>query len=118
MASAYGINKTAVPVDPVNGRSKVVIVDHSGPASYTTGGETFPQQNTYGGPNSLGLNSVSWVNGGTSESGTYRVIPIFGGSGSEKGTIKLMWVTISTNTQVSAQVDLSAEVIRLLVVGG
>lgn len=114
----YGKNSTAVPVDPVNGRSKLIIVDHNGPTSYTTGGETFPQVSSYGGPNSVGLNSVSWTNGGTTEDGLYRVIPIFGGSGAEKSTIKLQWWVISTGLQVSASTDLSGSVIRLAILGG
>lgn len=104
--------------DPVNGRSKWVPLDHYGPASYVAGGEVWPQQSVYGGPNSIGLNGLQWVNGGTSESGTYRVIPIFGGGASTKGSIKLMWITISTDVEVVAGTNLSAEVIRLLAVGG
>ena len=104
--------------DPVNGRSKWVPVDHYGPSSYVSGGEVWPPQPNLGGPNSVGLSGLHWVNGGTSESGTYRVIPIFGGDASDKGQIKLMWVTISTNTEVTGGTNLSAEVIRLLAVGG
>lgn len=109
--------------DPVNGRSKWVPLDHYGPVSYTTNGEVWPPQSVYGGPNSIGLSGLQWVNGGTSESGTYRVIPVFGGtaaggSAPNNGSIKLKWITISTNTEVVAGVNLSAEVIRLLAVGG
>jgi hypothetical protein len=104
--------------DPVGGRSKLCPVDHLGPVSYTTGGETFPAQNVYGGPNSLGLSGVIWVNGGYSESGTYRIIPIFGGGGAVKGTIKLKWIVVSTGVEVAAAVNLNAEKIRLLVIGG
>ena len=42
-------------VDPVNGRSKWNILDHTGPASYSLGGETYGQS-AYGGPNTVGLN--------------------------------------------------------------
>ena len=104
--------------DPVGGRSVLCVVDHQGPASYTTGGETFPQQGIYGGPNSLGLRSILWCSGGTSEGGLYRVIPIFGGGGGVHGTIKLQWWVISTGDQVAADVDLSGSVIRLLTIGG
>lgn len=126
----YGQNTTAVPVDPVNGRSKLVIVDHAGPTSYTTGGETFPQQSAYGGPNSLGLSSVSWVGGGITEDGLYFVVPIFGGTGAEKGTIKLVWYSILLSfpasgtgqtgalVQPTATTNLSASHIRLSVLGG
>lgn len=128
MSSAYGINITAVPVDPVNGRSKLVIVDHAGPASYTTNGETFPQQSTYGGPNSLGLNSVSQViaaGAGITEDGLYLVVPVFGGAGAEKGTVKLVYYTVASIfsgsgvlAQASSAANLSTSNIRLAVIGG
>jgi hypothetical protein len=117
----YGQNTTAIPVDPVNGRSKLVIVDHAGPTSYTTGGETFPQQSVYGGPNSVGLNSVSWVGGGVTEDGAYLVVPIFGGAGAEKGTIKLIWYTVASLpslVQPTAGTSVSTSHIRLAVLGG
>lgn len=127
---AYGQNTTAVPVDPVNGRSKLIIVDHAGPTSYTTGGETFPQVSSYGGPNSLGLAGVSWVGGGITEDGLYWVVPIFGGTGAEKSVIKLIWYSVlltipaSGTGQTGAMVqpasttNLSASHIRLAVLGG
>ena len=80
-----------IGVDPVNGRSKLTYVDHYGPASYTTGGESWPQQSSFGGPNAVGLNDVNWVNGGVTESGNYEVFPIFGGGGALKATIKIKW---------------------------
>ena len=105
--------------DPVNGRSKWVPLDHYGPTSYVTGGEVWPPQSVYGGPNSVGLNGVqSLVIPPATESGTYRVIPIYGGNASNKGSVTLKWITISTNTEVVAAVNLSAEVIRILVIGG
>lgn len=116
----FGGNKTAVPVDPVNGRSKLVIVDHAGPTSYTTGGEVFPQQSTYGGPNSLGLSCVSSVGGGITEDGLYFVVPVFGGTGAEKGVIKLLWYSTGAVplAQPAAATNLSASHIRLAVFGG
>jgi len=126
----YGKNTTAVPVDPVNGRSKLVIVDHAGPTAYTAGGETFPQVSSYGGPNSLGLAGVSWVGGGITEDGLYLVVPIFGGTGAEKGVIKLVWYSVLLSfpaggtgqtgalVQPAANADLSASHLRLAVLGG
>jgi hypothetical protein len=108
--------------DPVGGRSKLQIVDHAGPASYTTGGETFPQQSVYGGPNSIGLSGVLWCNGGHTESGNYYVVPVFGGGGKVSGTIKLLWYTNAAagagGAQVASTTNLSAEKVRLLVIGG
>ena len=104
--------------DPVNGRSKWVIADHYGPASYVTGGEVWPPQNTYGGPNSMGLNGLQWVHGGRTEDLLYTVIAIFGGNAGIKGQIKLKWLVVSTGLEVSAGTNLSASYIRLLAVGG
>lgn len=111
---------TMVPgyIDPVGGRSKLGILDHTGPASYITGGETFPAQSSFGGPNSLGLSGLNFVSSGHTESGTYYVVPVFGGKGAIKGTIKLVWYVTATGAQVASAVNLSAEVVRLLVVGG
>lgn len=103
--------------DPVGGRSKLQIIDHTGPASYVTGGETFPQQNVYGGPNSIGLAGVLWCSGGFTESGNFYVVPICGGAGKVRGTITLKWFS-AFGTQVTSTSNLSAEVIRLLVIGG
>lgn len=88
-------DKTVIGVDPVNGRSKLVYVDHAGPKSYTTGGESWPQQSSLGGPNAVGLNDVAWCNGGYTEDGLYLVVPVFGGQASLKGTIKLKWFAIT-----------------------
>lgn len=114
---------TAIPLDPVNGRNKIITVDHYGPTSYTTGGETWPSVNpnqVTGGPNSLGEASViNILNGsGFSESGNYRIVPVYGGKGTIKSNIKLIWYVASTGVQVAAAVNLSAEVIRLSVLGG
>lgn len=103
--------------DPVGGRSKLQIVDHTGPASYTTGGETFPQQNVYGGPNSIGLSGVLWCSGGVDESGTYLVVPVTGGGGKVGGTIKLKWFS-ALGTEVTSGADLSTKTIRLHIIGG
>jgi hypothetical protein len=91
-------DKTVIGVDPVNGRSKLVYIDHAGPASYATGGEAWPQQSAYGGPNSIGLNDIAWCNGGVTEDGLYYVVPVFGGSGALKATIKLKWFSITAGT--------------------
>jgi hypothetical protein len=85
---------TVIGVDPVNGRSKLTYVDHKGPASYTTGGESWPQQSVYGGPNAVGLNDIAWCSGGYTEDGLYFVVPVYGGKGALKGTIKLKWFSI------------------------
>ena len=114
---------TAIPLDPISGRNKIVTVDHYGPSNYKTGGEVWPSVNpnqVTGGPNSLGEASVINIlsGGGVTESGTYYIVPIFGGKGSIKSNIKLKWYVLATDTEVAAAVNLSAEVIRLSVLGG
>jgi hypothetical protein len=114
---------SVIGVDPVNGRSKLTYVDHSGPTSYVTGGEKWPQQSVFGGPNAVGLSDINWVNGGFTEDGLYLVVPIFGGNGALKGTITLIWYTVaSLATGVAAQptagTPLNASKIRLCVLGG
>ncbi len=110
----------ATPLDPIGGRNKIITVDHYGPASYTTGGEVWPAQSTLGGPNSLGENGVINVIAGSgwTESGNYYVLVITGGKGSLKGSVKLKWIVTSTNVEVNAVTNLSAEHLRLSVLGG
>lgn len=102
------------------GQGRAIPVDHAGPSSYTTGGETFGNANSMTGISVLGLGSLDNVIGGPSNSGNYFVYAIPSGKG-ERKTFKLVWVTattgIPTTTQVTAAVDLSAESVRLLVVG-
>src|SRR5580658_499712 len=119
---------TAVPLDPVSGRNKIITTDHYGPTSYTTGGETWPSVNpnqVTGGPNSLGEASVINILSlsGVTEPGNYVVNPIYGGKGTIKSNIKLKWLyniaSLGTvGTEVAASTNLSAEVIRLSVLGG
>lgn len=85
-------------------------VDHVGPASYSTGGETIT--GSY-----YGLRSLDYVGGGVSESGTYFVLggPTAGGL---RATQKLLWFIASSGAEVGEGTDLSAETVRILVVGG
>lgn len=104
--------------DPVGGRSKLQIIDHTGPAVYATGGEVFPQQSVLGGPNSIGLSGVLYCSGGFSESGNFYVVPVFGGGGKVGGTIKLKWFSAFGTEVTNGSTTVAAEVIRLFVVGG
>jgi hypothetical protein len=116
-SSSKNITVSGFP-DIWGGSSRAVIVDHYGPTSYTTGGEIPFPQNSFGGPNSAGVNSVFYMAGGTTESGTYRLVSIFGGGGAISAQPKYQWYVISTGAEVAAAVDLSAEKIRVLVIGG
>jgi hypothetical protein len=119
---------TAIPLDPLGGRNKIITVDHYGPSNYKTGGEVWPSVNpnqVTGGPNSLGEASVINIlsMSGVTESGNYVVNPIFGGKGANNSNIKLKWLyniaSLGTvGTEVAASTNLSAEVIRLSVLGG
>ena len=102
------------------GQGRAIPLDHAGPASYTTGGETFGNSNAMTGVTTQGLAVLDNVIGGPSLSGNYFVYCIPSGTG-ERKTFKLVWVTattgIPTTTQVTAAVSLTAETVRLLVIG-
>ena len=97
MSTSKNIQISGFP-DVWGGRSRAIPVDHYGPVSYPSGGEVFPAQSVYGGPNSLGLAGVYWCNGGVTEDGLYLVVPVFGGAGAVKGTIKLIWYDLAAST--------------------
>ncbi len=103
------------------GQGKAIPVDHTGPVSYTTGGETVGNINNQTGITMLGLATIDYVGvEGMAASGSYWVMAQPVGNGEGK-TFKLIWFTASagvpTLTQVSAAVDLSAQHVRLLIVG-
>ena len=103
------------------GQGKNLIVDHTGPASYATGGETIGSINNQTGISFLGLATLDFVDiQGPSVSGNYAVISQGTGTG-ERKTSKLIWVTatsgIPSTTQVTNGTNLSAETVRLMVTG-
>ena len=93
------INKpiTGFP-DIWGGSSRANILDHYGPSAYTTGGEIPFPQSSFGGPNSAGINSVSYMTGGITEDGLYYVVAIFGGSGAVSAQPKFKWYSIAAST--------------------
>ncbi len=93
------INKpiTGFP-DIWGGSSRANILDHYGPSAYTTGGEIPFPQSSFGGPNSAGINSVSYMTGGITEDGLYYVVAVFGGSGAVKAQPKFKWFNIAAST--------------------
>ena len=109
-------NIVVAGVEPWGGRSRAVILDHTGPTSYATGGESLGQS-AFGGPNILGLAGFYKVDGGLTMSGTYRVDCIYGGAG-VRSTVKLKWTVYATGTEVAAATNLSGETVRLLAIGG
>lgn len=106
--------------DPIGGRSRLWIGDHTGPSSYTqwsapsTGGDVLKAQ-------PLGLSSINFVAAtGISVSGTYYVeAKLAAGSGSSPTSAILVWYLVSTpGTQATGATDLSGESVRLMAVGG
>ena len=108
------------------GQSKNIIVDHTGPASYATHGETFGQINNQTGITVLGLATLDFVDvQGPSISGNYSAITQILGTG-ERKTVKIIWVNctaqspgngIPSTTEVTNGTNLSGETIRLMVTG-
>lgn len=99
-------------------------VDHAGPPSYTTGGETIGAANLQTGISLVGLSGIDNVLGASSFSisGNYFVILQPSGTGTRK-TCKLWWFAVTlpagvlTLTQVANATNLSAETVRLCYMG-
>lgn len=104
--------------EPVSGRVKWTFMDHTGPASYVAGGETFPTQSAYGGPNNAGLASVYFVVPGWSQSGTYFIQAQYVLPGGIRGTAQLVWYVAATGAPVTPTTNLSGETVRLMILGG
>lgn len=89
------------------GAGKIIPVDHTGPVSYTAGGETIGTQNNLTGIAILGLDSVDQIlgSGSISLSGNYFVRTQQTGTGIRKQT-KLAWFNLGA-TDTSSGVPLS-----------
>jgi|ERR1700733_9521426 len=103
------------------GAAKVITIDHTGPAVYPSGGETFGSINNQTGISVLGLATLDFVDPiGPTNSGNFYVYAQATGTGSRK-TFKLIWVTatagIPSSTQATAATNLTAETVRMLVIG-
>jgi len=106
--------------DPIGGRSRLWIGDHTGPSSYTqwsapnTGGDVLKSKY-------LGLSSINFIAAtGLSESGTYYVeAKLAAASGASPTSAILVWYVAATpGTQATGATDLSGESVRLMAVGG
>src|SRR6185369_415942 len=102
------------------GQGKAIPVDHTGPTSYTTGGETLGSANNQTGVTLQGLATIDAVLVmGLAVSGSYWVLAQPVGNGEAK-TFKLLWFTatagVPTLTQVTSTTDLSAQHVRLVIV--
>lgn len=92
------------------GKHGGAVIDHTGPKSYTTGGQTLTASR-------YGLRSLDYVGGGISVSGTYVARGKAVGKGN-RTTYTLVWFVVSTGAEVGSGVDLSAETVKLFAVGG
>jgi hypothetical protein len=103
------------------GSSVISVFPHTGPASYvqivvSTGAGDKAQGAE------AGLKYFDYVVGGLTDSGTYRVecIPSAASTSPASApstTYLLRWIVVSTGAQVAANVNLSAETVRLLAFG-
>jgi hypothetical protein len=91
-----------------------VVADHYGPASYTTNGESIPAP-------PLRLSGIDWVNlpnPAVSASGTYSVSLGYASVGLPVAAVTMRWYVLATGLEVANGFDLSAETIRMQVIGG
>jgi hypothetical protein len=81
------------------GDKQMVVVDHTGPASYVSGGETIGNLNTQTGIATQGLSGLDFVDiMDISVSGNYEIASQPTGTGSRK-TCKLLWFFSGVNGQ-------------------
>ena len=114
------------------GAKRAAVIPHRGPSSYDqVDADTAPLLATGGDlveAREAGMKLIDFVAGGLSDSGTYRVecIPttVSGIAGDAVQppaavgtTYRLRWVVVSTGAQAAEALDLSAEIVRLLLVG-
>ena len=105
------------------GKHSVTVVEHNGPASYVTGGETASLKTpAFGGSTTVGTRGFAYVAGGADYSATYRVDPVYSSANTPNAGIRnavtLKWTVIATGAEVANATNLSAFTVRLLVVGG
>ena len=95
---------------PSGGGKMRVVVDHDGPGSYTTGGETIT-------PAIFGMKYFDSIIAGLSSDSANYVWPVIAAKG-PRTTAKLFWVVLSTGAEVGSTVDLHAKFVRLTITGG
>lgn len=99
--------------ESVWGANKVMVMDHYGPASYATGGETW----TLSGLNWGGVLMFNAM--GEDFSGTYfmRIIPQNTPAGVPFTTVKIQWFVVSTGAEVANATNLSTFAVRSILIG-
>lgn len=106
----------------VFGNKKSEVLDHSGPSSYPTGGETFSaQQLGWGGLEYIDLpHGAKTATFGNTYSGTYFVQVTYTTVSAVAGalpSVLLKWYVANGGAEVGAGVDLSGEYLRIFVLG-
>lgn len=120
------------------GAQRASVIPHAGPSSYTQVSVGTPPTPATGGDATLtaveaGLKYIDYAVAGITDSGNYRVdvIPTVasgtGPNGAAQTTVRLKWTALRTasiggqsqtiNTEAASATDLSAEVVRVLVIG-
>lgn len=89
------------------GAGKLIPVDHTGPASYATGGETLGAINNQTGVTAQGFGAIDMVVGGVSLSGLFEVVGQMTGKGARK-TWLLIWKYLSSANGVDGVVIATA----------
>ena len=94
-----------------NGRQNVVVMDHYGPTSYQTGGESLSP----GLYDMAGFDMVTLPVPAVTESGNYSLgwTRASGTGGFTLPSVTLQWYVISTGAEVGSGVNLSTEFLRM-----
>ena len=85
------------------------IIDHDGPSSYTTGGETINAS-------ALGMKRILFVQGAVSAGGGNMAEAAILKKGTDT-SFKLVWFVRTTGAEVGAATDLHTDSVKLLVIG-
>ena len=99
------------------GTKRAEIAEVAGPASYVTGGQTINASD-------MGFGGFDWVDaGGQSYSGTYygriSYLPVSAPPSAQNPAckqVKLQWIVTATGAEAAAAVNLSGEIMRMIVI--
>jgi len=108
------------------GNRRACVVAHQGPTSYTPVTEESPSAYPIAGGDLLeaveaGMKYIDWVGPMVADGGIFRVEAIPSDQSQYKvpsETMILRWVILATGAEVAAGTNLSANYVRVLVVGG
>lgn len=107
------------------GNKYLIMDDHAGPASYTTGGETFTASQ-------VGLGGIEFIEGmndiiqgtqqytGVSFSGTFFVnisVATTAAPGVPVSKVTIKWFVVATGAEVANTTNLSGQFVRLRILG-